>query len=79
MVRIKMCAFSLKCRDYMKLIGRLVGKSIAEGYLLDVHFTGSFYKHILGLPVNYHDIESIDPEYFKVSISSVKGTVRCLI
>jgi E3 ubiquitin-protein ligase HUWE1 len=32
---------------------------------LDAHFTRSFYKHILGLPVNYHDLEAIEPEYYK--------------
>ena len=25
----------------------------------------SFYKHILGVPVNYHDMEAIEPEYYK--------------
>eukprot|EP00731_Ephydatia_muelleri_P024595 Em0016g866a len=31
--------------------------------LLSVYFTRSFYKHILGVPVDYRDVESIDPEY----------------
>jgi E3 ubiquitin-protein ligase HACE1 len=31
--------------------------------LLRVYFTRSFYKHILGVPVNYQDVASIDPEY----------------
>jgi len=33
--------------------------------LLECYFTRSFYKHILGQPINYHDIEDIDPEYYK--------------
>jgi hypothetical protein len=32
---------------------------------LDVHFTRSFYKHILGLQVSIQDLEAIEPEYFK--------------
>ena len=25
----------------------------------------SFYKHVLGLPVDFNDIEAIDPAYYK--------------
>lgn len=45
--------------------GRIVGKAIADGQLLDAHFTHSFYKHILGVPVTYTDMEAIDPTYYK--------------
>lgn len=31
----------------------------------DVHFTRPFYKHILGLKINYEDVESLDAEYYK--------------
>ncbi|KAE8707904.1 L-ascorbate peroxidase T [Hibiscus syriacus] len=51
--------------SYFKFVGRVVGKSLFDGQLLDVHFTRSFYKHILGTKVTYHDIEAIDPDYFK--------------
>ena len=51
--------------DYFKFVGRIIGKSLCDGQLLDVHFTRTFYKHILGLPVNYHDLEAIEPEYYK--------------
>lgn len=51
--------------SYFKFVGRVVGKALFDGQLLDVHFTRSFYKHILGIKVTYHDIEAIDPDYFK--------------
>ncbi|KAL3617821.1 hypothetical protein CASFOL_038142 [Castilleja foliolosa] len=51
--------------SYFKFVGRVVGKALFDGQLLDVHFTRSFYKHILGAKVTYHDIEAIDPDYFK--------------
>ncbi|KAI3760741.1 hypothetical protein L1987_51140 [Smallanthus sonchifolius] len=51
--------------SYFKFVGRVVGKALFDGQLLDVHFTRSFYKHILGAKVTYHDIEAIDPGYFK--------------
>jgi E3 ubiquitin-protein ligase HUWE1 len=50
---------------YFKFIGRIIGKAICDGQLLDAHFTRSFYKHILGQPVNYHDLEAIEPDYYK--------------
>ncbi|XP_042508612.1 E3 ubiquitin-protein ligase UPL2-like [Macadamia integrifolia] len=51
--------------SYFKFVGRVVGKALFDSQLLDVHFTRSFYKHILGVKVTYHDIEAIDPGYFK--------------
>ncbi|KAJ0024700.1 hypothetical protein Pint_08514 [Pistacia integerrima] len=51
--------------SYFKFVGRVVGKALFDGQLLDVHFTRSFYKHILGVKVTYLDIEAIDPDYFK--------------
>ncbi|XP_052726153.1 E3 ubiquitin-protein ligase UPL1-like isoform X3 [Vigna angularis] len=42
-----------------------VGKALFDGQLLDVYFTRSFYKHILGVKVTYHDIEAVDPDYYK--------------
>ncbi|KAG8048577.1 hypothetical protein GUJ93_ZPchr0009g267 [Zizania palustris] len=51
--------------SYFKFVGRVVGKALFDGQLLDVHFTRSFYKHILGVKVTYHDIEAIDPAYYK--------------
>jgi E3 ubiquitin-protein ligase HUWE1 len=51
--------------SYFKFVGRVVAKALFDGQLLDVYFTRSFYKHILGVKVTYHDIEAIDPDYFK--------------
>jgi E3 ubiquitin-protein ligase HUWE1 len=51
--------------DVFKFVGRIIGKAICDGFLLDAHFTRSFYKHILGLPVSPHDLEAFDPEYHK--------------
>ncbi|OZJ01837.1 hypothetical protein BZG36_05295, partial [Bifiguratus adelaidae] len=51
--------------SFFKFVGRVIGKAIYDGKLLDAYFTRSFYKHILGRPVDYRDIEAIDPAYFK--------------
>eukprot|EP00731_Ephydatia_muelleri_P037028 Em0381g2a len=49
--------------SYFRFAGRLMGLAIYHQQLLSVYFTRSFYKHILGVPVDYRDVESIDPEY----------------
>ncbi|KAL2343611.1 hypothetical protein Fmac_004896 [Flemingia macrophylla] len=51
-------------REWYQLLSR-VGKALFDGQLLDVYFTRSFYKHILGVKVTYHDIEAVDPDYYK--------------
>jgi len=50
---------------YFKFIGRVVGKALCDGHLLDAYFTASLYKHMVAEPLTYHDIENIDPEYYK--------------
>jgi hypothetical protein len=60
-------------QSYFKFVGRVIGKAICDGQLLDAHFTRSFYKHILGLPVSVVDLEAIDPEYFK-SLKQILNT-----
>jgi len=50
---------------FFKFVGRIIGKALHDGYMLDCYFTRSFYKHLLGQPLTYHDIEDIDPEYYR--------------
>jgi E3 ubiquitin-protein ligase HUWE1 len=50
---------------YFRFTGMVIGKAILDGFMLDAHFTRSFYKHILGAPVTHVDMEAIDPEYYK--------------
>ena len=51
--------------DFFEFCGRIIGKAIYDGANMDVHFTRSFYKHILGKKIVWKDIEAIDPEYYK--------------
>lgn len=51
--------------ENFRFVGRIIGKAIYDGQLLDAYFTRSFYKHILGLKPTYHDIEAQDPDYYK--------------
>ncbi|KAK4575710.1 hypothetical protein RGQ29_026607 [Quercus rubra] len=57
--------FQTEHLSYFKFVGRVVAKALFDGQLLDVYFTRSFYKHILSVKVTYHDIEAVDPDYYK--------------
>lgn len=37
--------------NYFRFVGRIVGKAVTDGFLLDAHFTRSLYKHMLGTKV----------------------------
>ena len=47
---------------YFRFVGRIVGKAVVDGFLLDAHFTRSLYKHILGVKPTHHDMQAIDPD-----------------
>ena len=51
--------------SYFRFVGRIVGKAVADGFLLDAHFTRSLYKHMLGLKPTHDDMEAIDPDYYR--------------
>ena len=51
--------------DYFKFVGHVVGKALLDDQVIDAHFTRSFYKHMLGQPLTYKDIEGVDPDFFK--------------
>jgi E3 ubiquitin-protein ligase HUWE1 len=51
--------------SYFRFVGRVVGKAVADGFLLDAHFTRSLYKHLLGMEPTHHDMEAIDPDYYR--------------
>ena len=50
---------------FFKFVGRIFGKALHDGYMMDAFFTRSFYKHMLGQALTIYDMEDIDPEYFK--------------
>lgn len=48
---------------YFKFIGRVLGKAVHDGTVLDCYFTRGFYKHLLGIPTDISDLEITDPEF----------------
>ena len=50
---------------FFKFIGRIIGKALYEGRVLDCHFSRAVYKKILGKPVSVKDMETLDLDYYK--------------
>ena len=49
--------------SYFRFAGIIMGLSLYHNNVINIHFTKSFYKHILGIPSDYTDVRSIDPGY----------------
>jgi E3 ubiquitin-protein ligase HUWE1 len=50
---------------FFKFVGRIIGKALYDGRLLDCHFSRAVYKHILGRPISVKDLEYYDNQYYK--------------
>ena len=50
---------------FFKFIGRIIGKALYEGRVLDCFFSRAAYTRILGKSVSVKDMESFDPDYYK--------------
>ena len=55
------------CEDhlvYYRFLGRVMGKAMFDRQLIKGHMVKHLYKHILGWPIYFKDLESIDEEYY---------------
>lgn len=50
--------------SFFRFVGRVIGKAIYDGRLLDAYFAKSLYRQLLGKQVDYRDVEWVDPEYY---------------
>ena len=50
--------------ELLRFAGRLVGKAMLDGQTIPLHFTQSFYKLMLGLPVTYEDMKGVDENIY---------------
>jgi hypothetical protein len=46
---------------HFRKLGVLVGKALVEGWNLEINFTRSFLKHLLGSTLYVEDLQDIDP------------------
>lgn len=51
--------------NFFKFIGRMVGKAIFDGHLLECYFARSLYKMMIGEDLSFNDLEDMDNDCFK--------------
>ena len=49
---------------YYRFLGRVMGKALFDRQLVAGHMVQSIYKHILGWPITFSDLEMVDEQYF---------------
>jgi hypothetical protein len=55
------------CEDhlvYYRFLGRVMGKALFDRQLCNGHMVKHIYKHLLGWPIMFRDLESVDTEYY---------------
>lgn len=65
--------------SFFKFIGRIIGKSIYDGCLLDCHFSRAVYKNILDRSVSLKDMETLDLDYFKSLMWMLENDITDII
>ncbi|KAG7402095.1 hypothetical protein PHYBOEH_007309 [Phytophthora boehmeriae] len=51
--------------QYFTFAGRLLGKAILDGLVVEVSLALPLLKHLLGVPITFSDLEFLDEELFK--------------
>ncbi|KIW45159.1 uncharacterized protein PV06_03566 [Exophiala oligosperma] len=64
---------------YFKFIGRIIGKALHEGRVLDAHFSRAVYKRLLGKEPNLKDLESMDLDYYKSLVWILENDITDVI
>ncbi|KAL2314487.1 E3 ubiquitin-protein ligase ptr1 [Schizosaccharomyces pombe] len=65
--------------SFFKFTGRIIGKALYDGRLLDCHFSRAVYKHMLHRSVSVKDIESLDPDYYKSLVWMLNNDITDII
>jgi len=64
---------------FFKFVGRIIGKALYDGRLLDCHFSRAVYKHILGRPISVKDLEYYDNQYYKNLLWMLENPINDIV
>ena len=64
---------------FFKFAGRIIGKALYEGRVLDCHFSRAVYKRILGKSVSIKDMETLDLDYYKSLLWMLENDITDII
>ncbi len=54
---------------YFRFLGRVMGKALFDGHLISGHMVRHMYKHLLGWPIMFEDLELPDVGYYNSLMS----------
>jgi len=61
-------ASDISCPDehliYFRFLGRMMGRALFDRQLIKGHMARYLYKHLLGWPITFEDLEAQDEEYY---------------
>ncbi|KAL3909205.1 MAG: hypothetical protein SGARI_002715 [Bacillariaceae sp.] len=61
-------ASNISCPDdhlvYFRFLGRILGRALFDQQLVKGHMARHIYKHLLGWPITFDDLETQDEEYY---------------
>jgi len=59
----------ISCPDdhlvYFRFLGRVMGRALFDRQLIKGHMVRHMYKHLLGWPITFEDLEAQDEEYYQ--------------
>mmetsp|Transcript_18663 Transcript_18663/g.31920 ORF Transcript_18663/g.31920 Transcript_18663/m.31920 type:complete len:206 (+) Transcript_18663:16-633(+) len=64
--------------QYFEFVGRIIGKALAEGQLLDCYFVKALYKMMLGQTIVLKDLEDFDEQLYRSLIYMLKHDAEML-
>ena len=64
---------------FFNFIGRIIGKALYEGRVLDCHFSRAVYKRMLGKSVSIKDMETLDLDYYKSLLWMLENDITDII
>ncbi|RHY21706.1 hypothetical protein DYB32_009728, partial [Aphanomyces invadans] len=82
------------CCQMFKFAGRVVAKAIQDGHCLSVHLAIPLWKHVLGIPMTWHDLVHLDTDLHQsiawvvdhsdahelgLDFTMVQSLLRCLL
>jgi E3 ubiquitin-protein ligase HUWE1 len=51
--------------NFFKFIGRMIGKALFDGHLLECYFSKPLYKMMVGQDITFEDQQDLDNDYFR--------------
>lgn len=51
--------------NFFRFIGRIIGKALFDGHLLELQFSKPMYKMMVGDPLEFKDLRDLDNEFYR--------------